>query len=183
MCGIYASFNDEKFEALRLVNKVRGVKNITKKTIFMNGVGYMIGHIQSPTSNSAHSHPATLNHCDSLLWHNGIVKEKQLEEHSYMDFGGWDTHFILQIIDTYGFGALSNIDGSFACVYYSNNELFIFRNEIAPLYIDIDLNLSSLKSSDMELLPPNKVFYINDDNELIVVAEFTTKNNPYKLEG
>lgn len=187
MCGIYGSFNKKRYDVLGELNESRGVKESTNNELIIGDDTYFIGHVQSPTSNSAKPHPAvSISHYGEYrLWHNGIVKDVTLNKYRKLvsyDFKDWDTMFILKMIYNTGFGGLSKIDGSFACVYNDNkNDTFIFRNELAPLYIDCDLNLSSIKYDDMQLLPPNKVFYINDNKELVVVAEFETLNNPYKL--
>lgn len=179
MCGIYGSFKISKFMLLSRLNKSRGVKESSIDELNIAGKTYNIGHVQTPTSNSALKHPAY--NSDNMLWHNGIIKQSCMDEYSSIEYDGWDTMFLLKLIDTYGLGVLSNVDGSFACVYNNDNGVFIFRNEIAPLYIDDELNLSSIKDAGMTMLPANKVFYINDNRELVVVLEFTTKNNPYKL--
>ena len=41
--------------------------------------------------------------------------------------------------------SLDYIDGTFACLRYKNGKLYIFRNEISPLFIDDELNISSTK--------------------------------------
>lgn len=179
MCGIYGSFAVHKFMLLSRLNKSRGVKESSIDELTIAGAVYNIGHVQTPTSNSALKHPAINN--DNMLWHNGIIKQSCMDEYSSIEYDGWDTMFLLQLINTYGLGALSNVDGSFACVYNKGDDVFIFRNEIAPLYIDRELNLSSIKEDGMTMLPANKVFYINDSRELVVAAEFKTLNNPYKL--
>lgn len=179
MCGIYGSFNTHKFMLLSRLNKSRGVKESSIDELTIARKTYNIGHVQTPTSNSALKHPA-INSC-TKLWHNGIIKQSCMDEYPDIVYDGWDTMFLLKLIDTYGTSELSNVDGSFACVYNNGDNVFIFRNEIAPLYIDDELNLSSIKSEGMHMLPPNKVFCVNAIGELDVVAEFTTKNNPYKL--
>lgn len=179
MCGIYGSFKIHKFMLLSRLNKSRGVKESSINELTIAGKTYNIGHVQTPTSNSALKHPAI--NSNNMLWHNGIIKQSCMDEYPNIEYDGWDTMFLLNLIDTYGLGVLSNVDGSFACVYNKGDDVFIFRNEIAPLYIDNDLNMSSIKSESMYMLPANKVFCINAIGELVVVAEFTTKNNPYKL--
>ena len=188
MCGIYASFNYEKFNELKKVNSKRGVINESQFITVINchdiETPYYVGHIQSPTSNSAKKHPASNYYNDSndgtynLLWHNGIVKEEYLKQNNVSDM--WDTQFILNSIDEYGFSILNDIDGSFACLYQNKNGFYIFRNEISPLYIDDDINISSLKSNNMKMLSANIVYEIKD-YKLIERYKFSTKNNPYKL--
>lgn len=181
MCGIYGSFKGNKFTALGELNRSRGVKQSSVEMFNIGTSLYTIGHVQTPTSNSARKHPA-VHENGARLWHNGIIKDTCLNEYEYIDYDGWDTMFILKLLEESGAGALSNIDGSFACVYQkASGNVFVFRNEIAPLYIDNDLNLSSIKHEDMTLLPPNKVFAITSEKKLVVAAEFTTKNNPYNL--
>jgi hypothetical protein len=115
------------------------------------------------------------------LWHNGIVKDhevKRLQE-EYAPYCKWDTRLLLvQYMST---GNFDNIDGTFACVLYDNRQLYLARNEISPLFINELGDISSTKFEGSVSVPANKLltFDINNVNIDNVVAEFTTKENPY----
>jgi hypothetical protein len=111
-----------------------------------------------------------------MLWHNGIIKQKNLSE------GTWDTQWLLEQILNYGWSALSRVDGTFACIMYNSGELFVFRNEISPLFIDDRFNISSTKYEGSVSLTPNRVWKLNFETKYLdVVAYFETKENPYYI--
>lgn len=178
MCGIYCSKDKEMFERLRVHNSKRGVMNESIEEYVHNDIVYNIGHIQSPTSNSSNKHPAEFNGLH--LWHNGIIKPTTLREFD-KDPKAWDTLSLLEIIYQHGLDILSQIDGSFACILKLSDRLFVFRNEMAPLFINSDLDISSLKYSGMNPLEANIIFEITKLDSLNVYREFTTKNNPWVL--
>jgi len=135
---------------------------------------YFIAHSQAPTTNANNIHPAVYGDC--MLWHNGIIKQKNLTE------GTWDTQWLLEQILNYGWSSLSRVDGTFACIMYNSGELFVFRNEISPMFYDKDMNFSSTKVEFAESLPPNKVFKINlKYKQLSPIAYFQTMENPYYI--
>jgi asparagine synthetase B (glutamine-hydrolysing) len=135
---------------------------------------YYIAHSQAPTTNANNIHPAVYGDC--MLWHNGIIKQKNLTE------GTWDTQWLLEQIINYGWSSLSRVDGTFACIMYNSGELFVFRNEISPMFYDKDLNFSSTKVEFAESLPPNKVFKINlKYKQISPIAYFQTMENPYYI--
>jgi len=194
MCAIFGSFNKGKFKELHALNQYRGelsysltlidsnssVKNLKQEStkmppsdvdgLVMQEDDYILGHIQAPTSETSNIHPA--RNGVSLLWHNGIVKASKTE--------GWDTQWILDNLKKKSFSFLSEIDGSFACVYHAGYEFYIFRNEISPLFIDHDLNISSTRFEGSEALRPNIVFRVDLQNKrLTKTYEFKTLENPY----
>jgi hypothetical protein len=133
---------------------------------------YYIAHSQAPTTSTNNIHPAVYG--DAMLWHNGIIKQKTIPDNT------WDTLWLLEQIMYYGWSSLSRIDGTFACIMYNGGELFVFRNDISPLFYDKDLNFSSTKFEGGISLEPNKVFRVDLTNkQLSVVAFFETHENPY----
>jgi hypothetical protein len=133
---------------------------------------YYIAHSQAPTTSTNNIHPAVYG--DAMLWHNGIIKQKTIPDNT------WDTLWLLEQIMYYGWSSLSRIDGTFACIMYNGGELFVFRNDISPLFYDKDLNFSSTKFEGGMSLEPNKVFRVDLTNkQLSVVAFFETHENPY----
>ena len=133
---------------------------------------FLIAHSQAPTTETNNIHPAVYG--DALLWHNGIIKQKTLSP------GTWDTQWLLEQILNYGWSALSRVDGTFACIMYNAGELYVFRNEISPLYYDQDLNFSSTKFESSSPLPPNIVHrLILNRKTFIAEAYFETFENPY----
>ena len=197
MCAIIASFNIHTFNELYQLNSYRG--NLThsiarftndhlgniKHTSLVRAQGempplkedeglYYVGHSQAPTTQHSFIHPAVYG--KAMLWHNGIIKQKNLSE------GTWDTQWLLEQVLDYGWSSLSRIDGTFACIMYNSGELFVFRNEISPMFYDKDMNFSSTKTEYTTSLPPNRVFKINlKYKQITPVAYFETKENPYYI--
>ena len=199
MCAIFGSFSKEKLKELHrlnsyrgelsyslsvlrsskdgceVVSRIRGAGKIPEDTInslLLEEGDYILGHTQAPTTEDTNIHPASVNGVD--LWHNGIIKAHQVVS------AGWDTKWLLEKIITEGVGVLSEIDGTFACVMYKTPNLYLFRNEISPLFFDNELNLSSTKFSGAIPLPANIVFDVNIASRAIKeIASFTTFHNPY----
>lgn len=135
---------------------------------------YFFAHSQAPTTDTNNMHPAVFG--NAMLWHNGIVKQSSIPEDT------WDTAWLLEKILDYGWSSLSRINGTFACVMFYTNEMFVFRNEISPMFVDDNLNISSTKFEGSRSLEPNKVFKMYfKDKKLIPIAYFETFENPYYL--
>lgn len=199
MCAITGSFTKHKLKDLYRLNTYRGelsyslssFKYSENKIAFMTLMQdeykmpenliddlpahedtFFVAHSQAPTSSSKNIHPAVYG--DTLLWHNGILKQSTIDKET------WDTHFLLQRIVDYGWSTLSRIDGTFACMMYSSGDMFVFRNEISPMFYDDDLNFSSTKFEGSKPLEPNKVFKLNlKYKQMTVVSHFSTLENPY----
>lgn len=200
MCAIFTSFNKDKLKELHKINAYRGelsyslasfkaVKDrVQLQTLFKDqgklpedlidnlpDSDFYVAHTQAPTSEASNIHPAVEG--GSLLWHNGIVKQSTLTENQ------WDTQYILNQVIDYGWSALSRIDGTFACVMYHSNNLYVFKNEISPLFVDHNLSFSSTKFKDSISLRSNKVYKFDFSVPgLDEVALFTTVENPYYFD-
>lgn len=200
MCAIIGSFDKVTLAELYKLNSYRGELSYSVCSfkqngkldvgVLMQGEGKMpdtlifrypsetgdfyIAHSQAPTTETKNIHPAAND--AALLWHNGIIKQKTISE------GTWDTAWLLEQILDYGWSVLSRIDGTFACVMYNENSLYVFRNEISPLFIDDNLNISSTRFNGGESLEPNKVFKLDlIKKKKYIEAEFETKENPYYI--
>lgn len=203
MCAIVGSKNFGKFKELlelnsyrgshsysvaeysistgRLELKKRGLGEINFDKIQFGG-GYYIGHIQAPTTaskNKSNIHPSKLYR--DYLWHNGILKHDSIQlmkEQLNLLQENWDTkllHFWLRQDKD-----LSEIDGTFSCLRYLNYGLYLFRNEISPMYIDRDMSISSTKFENSLETPANAYLYLDlIGDRLDTLYEFETKENPY----
>lgn len=147
---------------------------------------YFICHQQAPTTSERDIdsiHPAIIDR--DMLWHNGIIKQNCVEslQAQLETTAAWDTKLLLDIIQkTKSFNALSTIDGSFSCVYYNGlqKKLYLFRNDISPMYYDSELNISSTIFKNSTSLQSNNVFEINPfKNSLTPIETFQTFDNPY----
>lgn len=202
MCSITGSFSTEKLRELVDLNLYRG--NATHSISYVNpknghidvnsALGpinidaicvpegwYGICHTQAPTTQAQgleSVHPAAYN--NQYLWHNGIVKAYQVEQlqKQYGD-DEWDTLLLLKkLVDT---GTPSLVDGTFSCVWYTREcELVVFRNEISPLFIDEDLNISSTKFENSSSIPSEKLLELDLINKSVKeVGSFKTVETPY----
>jgi hypothetical protein len=199
MCAIIGSFSKTRLGDLYELNSYRGkltysLCSITKDTGIIDRLirqkgeltpatlyyagepeAYTLGHTQAPTTEASGIHPAEIR--NDLLWHNGIVKQSGLEP------GAWDTEWLLNGILEGGWDFLTTVNGSFACVAYISGSFFIFRNEIAPLFMNHEFDISSTPTDGFGSLPPNTVFHLDFvKKEIISVATFSTADNPYFLD-
>lgn len=151
---------------------------------------YVIVHMQAPTTDNKNPdciHPAMDNpYSGDLLWHNGIIKEKEVERlrEKYKLKSTWDTYILLHHL--IAGGSLSEIDGSFSCLWYDDtreenrHDLKLFRNEISPMFIDSHSTISSTKFEGSVPTEPNVMFGFNPwKNSLAPLYTFETKENPY----
>ena len=175
---------------LSVLEKRLGKPNLDNLTIPANS--YAIVHIQAPTTDGKTRefiHPATLvgkfeSWPEQALWHNGIIKDEVVKENISKWNTSWDTMQILKCLHDSDnrWTELNEFDGTFSCLYYdrANLSLYIFRNEISPMFVDDNLNLSSTKFEGSRETEPNKVFKINfSTNSFTEVGKFTTVENPY----
>lgn len=200
MCAIFASFDPIKLKDLHLLNSYRGELSYSVSTFRQDndkinlqvlmkdrgkldhalidnipGGNYYVCHTQAPTAPSSDIHPAVVS--DSLLWHNGIVKQGTIANVP------WDTQYILTNIIDYGWSSLSRIDGTFACIGFIDSQLYVFRNEISPLFVDNDLNISSTKFEGSRSIPANKVLKFNLEFKMLdYITTFETVENPYYFD-
>lgn len=149
---------------------------------------YFLCHSQAPTTSSELSesiHPAISRDWQFRLWHNGILKTKTIDtlNTKYGTEHTWDTALLNKAIYHDGWEILNEIDGSFACVFHDASDIYVFRNEISPLFIDNELNISSTKFDRCSSLLPNRVFCLDIANKELVPTEeeFVTKDNPYYM--
>lgn len=205
MCAIVGSRNADKLRELVELNSYRG-QHSHSFSLFNYGTGtlnvvsqqlgpidldkitvpdyyYGIVHVQAPTSDTKDKtsiHPATLT--GEHLWHNGILKAsfvQKIREERYPSYINWDTLIMLCDLSR-GWGGLNEMDGSFSCLLHKERKLFLFRNEISPMFIDSELNISSTKFDGSQPTQPNNVLRMKFlDNTISSVYSFKTVENPY----
>ena len=88
--------------------------------------------------------------------------EKFKEKYSYDS--NWDTGLILKMV-TEDIDTLEEIEGSFGCLLLKDNNFYIFRNNIVPMYYDDDLNISSTEFENSTKLHSNIVYDIDLKNK------------------
>lgn len=205
MCAIVGSFDKDKLLELVALNSYRGQHSysiseynaIERKLRLLckefgefnlDGVEltkgcYYIAHTQAPTTEAkAHDniHPS-IEADECMLWHNGIIKAdciEWLQEEVKMPNEKWDTKLLHEYL-RYGKN-LSEINGTFSCLWYNLGQLYLFRNEISPMFIDGQMNISSTKFEYSYPTPANKLLVIDFENHLLdEIYSFNTKENPY----
>jgi hypothetical protein len=140
-------------------------------------ITYYLGHVQAPTTDNPKTHPSNIN--NDLLWHNGIIKDYQVQDWKH-EYGSvdWDTELLHRHL-LLG-GKLDNIDGTFSCARYDKENLFLFRNEISPLFYDDDMNISSTKFENSIDTEAGVMYQVDfQQNVLEPINRFETKENPY----
>ena len=206
MCSIIGSFSKAKIIELAGLNKYRGTFSHSislydpeERAIFyiQRTFGelnydqieipdnmYCIVHQQAPTGedkSEANIHPAETN--EHLLWHNGILKDYTIERlNNRFGLTKWDSQLLLQkmIADRLP----DDIDGSFSCLYYNPLErgLFLFRNALAPMFIDNQMNISSTKFEGSKPTKSGvKYAFFPEAFVLQPLTYFETVNNPYQI--
>jgi len=205
MCSIVGSFDIDRLRQLAELNAYRGThshslyafdsnKNvvyshrsfgaldINKHAIETNSNLYFVAHQQAPTTDAKSVdsiHPAQVQ--DTLLWHNGIIKEDdviRLKDELLSD-EVWDTK--LMLLNYLKSGSVDNIDGTFSCLLYNENKLHLFRNEISPMFYNEQGDISSTKFEGGQPTSPNFIIEFEpfDDNLMTLRNQFVTKENPY----
>ena len=201
MCSIFGSFSKDKIVELAELNRYRGQHSYsysyyhpdTNDITVSKGLGdipldqikipegaYCIAHMQAPTTDNKtieYVHPAYNQ--GAWLWHNGIIKDHWVKSamKEYNIDNSWDTFLILhKYINE---GILNDIDGTFSCVYFGNKSLQLFRNEISPLFIDDNYNISSTKFEGSKSLEPNIIWEFHPGIGINKIGLFNTVENPY----
>jgi glutamine phosphoribosylpyrophosphate amidotransferase len=152
---------------------------------------YYICHVQAPTSGAValnQIHPAQFS--DFVLWHNGIINHNSLTNYAQYPSIRWDTALLVSHIKTaisIG-GSLAEVlewvEGSFACVLLDGNgEIKIFRNALCPLYIDKDLNLSSVEFSNSNSVKDTCIYAIDPLKKSIKqIGTFKSRDSVYYMQ-
>ena len=211
MCAIVGSFDKEKLKELIKLNTYRGNHSYSlceynpqtrEITILEKGLGdfnyskvseledgmYYIAHTQAPTTDAKSTqsiHPSQYDF--AYLWHNGIIKDYFVKEmqNKLVTNEAWDTELLNRWV--YFNHLLDEVDGTFSCLRYSNG-LTLFRNEISPMFIDDNFNISSTKFESSRPTPAGEILYMNLEKskkfgdtveQLVSIGSFKTKENPY----
>lgn len=149
-----------------------------------------VTHLQAPTSIASRPHPAQAP--STLLWHNGLFQPSGIAgmQRATESMSEWDTALIALAVsrgfDSDAFLELGKIAGSFACIAYTGQRLYAFRNAIAPLYIDASRldTLTSVPVGDVNVsLKPGVVYTFRDDVGQWVETphRFENSHNPYGI--
>lgn len=149
-----------------------------------------VTHLQAPTSIASRPHPAQAP--NTLLWHNGLFQPSGIARMQSVTESAseWDTALIALAVsrgfDSDAFLELGKIAGSFACVAYTGQRLYAFRNAIAPLYIDA-VTLDTLSSVPVggvnTALKPGVVYEFWDEGGRWEETSyrFESSHNPYGI--
>ena len=203
MCSIVGSFKKNKLFELYRQNVYRGEHShsisyydiVNGQITVERGEGpldfnkviekplvYMLVHLQAPTTDETNTtHPAQYE--GRYLWHNGILKQSFVEKlkKDLDEVCSWDTFLMLKSI-TQNRENLNNLDGSLSCVLYDHEKLYLFRNEIAPMFYDSNLNISSTYFIGSSSTPPNQLHHMDFNfSSLFAVKNFMTVMNPYYI--
>lgn len=200
MCSIVASFDKNKFIELMKLNSYRGnfsysvlcFNYVEKKIISIyksfgifdenilknieDGDIYFIGHQQSPTGglikDEKRIHPSIIN--NSYLYHNGMLKNNFLQKYDYNN--KWDTELLHKLIND-DIKNLNLIEGSYSCLYIKENgDILLFRNQLSPLYIDKNLNISSTVFESSNMTEYNVIYRLDFNNKNIIEVNKINNN-------
>lgn len=201
MCSIIGSYSKDTFVDLLNLNRYRGAFSHSlilfqkDRCMVFKGFGdfnlelldnvepgdYLLGHCQAPTNGLVKEysriHPYVKDNFKIL--HNGIIKKHEVERlnKELNTNNDWDTQVLGDYISD-DFNKLSEIEGSFACGCIKENELYIFRNAISPLFLDNVTNISSTKFGSAKMIEHNNIYKLTD-GIFIPVEQFNNTHNPY----
>ena len=203
MCSISGSFSKDKIRELTDLNAYRGqfshsicyynvregkidflqrkLGPLSVDQISFDKEHYCIVHQQAPTTETDNTniHPAAVD--GTYLWHNGIIKQSEIErlQEDLDYFSSWDTELLLRKVIRDD--VPSNVNGSFACVMIKKQNLYVFRNEIAPLFMNfVTCDLSSTVFENGYTVPSNKMWILDPSIRIWnVLGHFETTENPY----
>lgn len=196
MCAIFGSYDVNEAKALQKINASRGAlshsstvfndnseiisikRGYGELTDFDSSIsGYHLYHQQAPTTQASNTiHPAVYN--NSLLWHNGIIKDnslKRIKEVMTLHPSEWDTLQLNMLITNFGFESLKEVYGSFSCVMSFDCCLYMFRNDIAPMFMK-GATISSVEFECSVTTIANTVYHLNTESRTWEKA-FTFENN------
>lgn len=157
--------------------------------------GYFLGHCQAPTNGLIEDydriHPCAFKPNNSdynmYLLHNGIIKPDSVDNFNKKlnsDYQ-WDTQALAEYINNVGLlTALNEVEGSFACVMFNHigSWLKLFRNEISPLFVDDELNISSTRFKNSTSIDHNTFYHLDIQNKTLDKSgEFNNTYAPYYI--
>lgn len=202
MCSIVGSFDRQTIVDLCELNAYRGqyshsvsyYDTINNKftsisrdfgPVNYNGIDipdnhYCVVHMQAPTTDAKDTqniHPAQIG--NQLLWHNGIIKFKEVEKlkENYALNSDWDTYILLYHMIENG---IPELDGTFSCLFYDDYRMYLFRNEISPMFYDDEMNISSTKFNNSSPTEPNQIILFEPHLKIVQpILSFKTIENPY----
>ncbi len=176
-------------EQLTIISTIRKMGPLDPEDIFIPQGCYCIVHQQAPTTDNKsldNIHPAEKQ--GELLWHNGILKAKEVKrlQKKHNTKESWDTMLLLQDLIQEGYP--KEIDGSFSCLFCDGVDVFLFRNAIAPMFVNAKLDISSTKPKQnvdlwWEELPSQLMYWMDFEDRKIKKTEkkFITVDLPYIL--
>ncbi len=201
MCSIVASYSKEKLEELIEKNQFRGNFSYSYTELERNGVPhsqlkgfgkfphniiseerYKISHVQAPTGGMIKDHkrihPTEINL--SMLWHNGLITPRGIKflQNNLNSKETFDTLLIHKYLEknNFNFSKLSEIEGLFSCLMLVKDTLYIFRTKHGQLWIDKNMNISSVEFENSFCIPYDKVYKIDFQTlKLIEKNSFKTK--------
>ncbi len=177
MCGIFLTMDPGRVLILSQANESRGSRGRTLEFLKVYDDTMIIGHIVAPTGNNTkpNLHPSKLN--QTSLWHNGVITAPTMEALG-CDPNTWDTACLHQALDQRGWPVLDEVDGAFACLYFDRVNLYVFRNEAAPLYHGNGEISSTPVDACVHEIEPGIIYRVAPDR-LVYRGSFTNKSSPY----
>tara|TARA_R110000796_G_scaffold190506_1_gene307261 strand:- start:75 stop:671 length:597 start_codon:yes stop_codon:yes gene_type:complete len=198
MCSIFGSYYVGEFNELAELNSHRGNhsfstamydgksleiidKSLGKFELSETRSGSLhVGHVQAPTTSEktiSSVHPSELD--ETLLWHNGIIKEEQLKKWNY--HSNWDTaclhkHIVSNMLK------LSEVDGSFACIYFKEETLYMWRNENCPMFVR-GASFSSVNFKGADKIDANVIYKLENKKWVKTNNKFNTNKTFFWTPG
>lgn len=200
MCALFGSPDIKTFIELAELNSYRGnhsysvaITDFERVRLIVKSLGefqmpdisnadFYIGHTQAPTTEAksiTSVHPSEIN--GTFLWHNGIIKDHQVKkwQEKLNSSEPWDTKLLHQLLSqSNATEILSEADGSFACVWYNGEGIYLFRNANCPLFTD-GISYSSTQFENSEAIEENTFYLLNWKKIEKTDTMFKTNNTFY----
>ena len=176
-----------EIETGRMLSVNRGYGDVDCDKLYDGGFAYYTIIWRQPTNVGRNLQPATMmadrhSYYELNLWHIGNLTPNAVKrlQHDEDNIERWDTQLFIKHLCR--FGAPVDIEGSFACVYCDDIDLFVFRNELENMYIDNDMNICSNVFPDSFVVSQNKVWKFDwKKKQINSVEEFQTVKQWWKI--
>lgn len=182
MCGIIGIFDNEKAEEMA----ISGINTINYRG--MDGWSISNGKEKPGKNVVGHCLHAIINRVEQPLTGKGILVAnceiynwKELCE-KYKIEAKNDAETLLKLLDEYGIKIIDELDGDYACAYWDEDKLYVFRDIIGvkPVWFNYDNGfafcserkaLEKLGFINIEELNPRKILEYNIKNRNVTFIE------------
>src|SRR3989344_2242809 len=182
MCGIIGVFDNAKAEEMAALGisyiNYRGIDGRSfsngKKSDGKNAIGHCLHAVVSKIKQPLTGNGILAANCEIYNWKE-LCSKYTIEARN-------DAETLLKLLDKYGIKIIDELDGDYACAYWNEDELYIFRDLIGVKPVWFSNNycfafcsekkaLEKLGFTNIEELNPRKILKYNIKNKSITFIE------------